>query len=181
MKLTKTIMVLGALVLAGQAPLALAQKCNDEKQVCHDKSGPNVELTRQRYGDAAAQKLERREARKNEGAGGGQAGGGGGRAGGGQAGGGGVGGGGGGGQAGGGGGQAGGGGGRAGGGQNAGGQAGGGQAGGGQAGGGQGDTFSPAAGISCIRSAQVCYSGGMPHPFYTAKYFGAGAASRISQ
>ena len=155
MKLTKTIMVLGALVLAGQAPLALAQKCNDEKQVCHDKSGPNVELTRQRYGDAAAQKLERREARKNEGAGGGQAGGGGGRAGGGQAGGG---------------------GGRAGGGQNA-----GGQAGGGQAGGGQGDTFSPAAGISCIRSAQVCYSGGMPHPFYTAKYFGAGAASRISQ
>lgn len=143
MKLTKTIMVLGALVLAGQAPLALAQKCNDEKQVCHDKSGPNVELTRQRYGDAAAQKLERREARKNEGAGGGQAGGGGGRAGGGQ---------------------------------NA-----GGQAGGGQAGGGQGDTFSPAAGISCIRSAQVCYSGGMPHPFYTAKYFGAGAASRISQ
>lgn len=156
MKLTKTIMVLGALVLAGQAPLALAQKCNDEKQVCHDKSGPNVELTRQRYGDAAAQKLERRETRKSEGAGGGQnAGGqagGGGRAGG---------------QAGGGGGA------HAGGGQNAGG--------GGGGGGGQADTFSPAAGVSCIRSAQVCYSGGMPHPFYTAKYFGAGAAGRISQ
>ena len=173
MKLTKTIMVLGALVLAGQAPLALAQKCNDEKQVCHDKSGPNVELTRQRYGDAAAQKLERRETRKSEGAGGGQnAGGqagGGGRAGG---------------QAGGGGGA------HAGGGQNAGGGGGGGGAhagggqnagGGGGGGGGQADTFSPAAGVSCIRSAQVCYSGGMPHPFYTAKYFGAGAAGRISQ
>lgn len=70
---------------------------------------------------------------------------------------------------GGGGGQAGGGGGR----PNSGGQAGGGGA--------QGDAFSPAAGVTCVRSAQVCYSAGMPHPFYTAKYFGPGAASRISQ
>ena len=60
MKLTKTMMVLGALVLVGQAPLALAQKCDDEKQVCRDKSGPNVEMTRQRYGDQAAQRVQRR-------------------------------------------------------------------------------------------------------------------------
>ena len=60
MKLTKTMMALGALVLVGQAPLALAQKCDDEKQVCRDKSGPKVERTRQRYGDQAAQRVQRR-------------------------------------------------------------------------------------------------------------------------
>lgn len=63
MKLTKTILALGAVVLAGQAPLALAQKCNDENQVCRDKSGPNVEQTRQRYGDDAARRLERLSSR----------------------------------------------------------------------------------------------------------------------
>ena len=145
MKLTKTIMALGVVMLAGQAPLALAQKCNDENQVCRDKSGPNVELTRQKYGDDAARRLERRQSRDDCGA---LAGGGG----------------------------------RPGGGQNAGGNQGGGRPNPGQnLGGSQAETFSPGAGISCVRSAQVCYSGGMPHPFYTAKYFGAGAAGRISQ
>ncbi len=158
-KLTKTVMALGALVLIGQAPLATAEitqpekgvRCDSEKQACRDRDGLSVELTRKYYGDRAAQRVQRHLQ------GGGQAGGGGG--------------------GGGGGGQAGGGG-R----PNSGGQAGGG---GGQAGGGgggaQGDAFSPAAGVTCVRSAQVCYSAGMPHPFYTAKYFGPGAASRISQ
>ena len=166
MKLTKTIMALGVVMLAGQAPLALAQKCNDENQVCRDKSGPNVELTRQKYGDDAARRLERRQSRDDGGA---QAGGGG----------------------------------RPGGGQNAGGNQGGGRPGAGQppgqgqnAGGNQGggrpnpgqnlggsqaETFSPGAGISCVRSAQVCYSGGMPNPFHTAKHFGPSAAGRIGQ
>lgn len=159
-KLTKTVMALGALVLIGQAPLATAEitqpekgvRCDSEKQACRDRDGLSVELTRKYYGDRAAQRVQRHLQ------GGGQAGGGGG-------------GGGGDGQTGGGGGQAGGGGGR----PNSGGQAGGG------GGGAQGDAFSPAAGVTCVRSAQVCYSAGMPHPFYTAKYFGPGAASRISQ
>ncbi len=166
MKLTKTILALGAVVLAGQAPLALAQKCNDENQVCRDKSGPNVEQTRQRYGDDAARRLERRQSRDDGGAQGG---------------------------------------GRPGGGQNAGGNQGGGRPGAGQppgqgqnpgggaqgggrpnpgqnsGGGNQADTFSPGPGISCIRSAQVCYSAGMPNPFHTARHFGPAAAGRISQ
>ena len=146
MKLTKTIMALGVVMLAGQAPLALAQKCNDENQVCRDKSGPNVELTRQKYGDDAARRLERRQSRDDGGA---QAGGGG----------------------------------RPGGGQNAGGNQGGGRPNPGQnlGGGNQAETFSPGPGISCVRSAQVCYSGGMPNPFHTAKHFGPSAAGRIGQ
>jgi hypothetical protein len=106
MKPTKTIMVLGVLMLVGQAPLALAEKCDDEKQVCRDKSGPNVELTRQRYGDQAAQRLQRRQSNDGGGQSDGSKGGGGGKgggqsSGGGQSGGGGHGGGGGGGQSGG--------------------------------------------------------------------------------
>lgn len=167
MKLNKMILSLGVVILAGQATLALAQKCDDERQVCRDKSGPNVELTSQRYGDDAARRLERRESRDNGGA---QAGGGG----------------------------------RPGGGQNAGGNqggrpgagqppgqgqnlGGGGNQGGGRPnpsqnlGGSQADTFSPGPGISCVRSAQICYSAGMPNPFHTARHFGPSAASRISQ
>lgn len=64
MKLTKTIIMLGAFTLIGAAPLLTVQaqqgaKCNDERQVCADKNGPNVELTRQKYGDQAAQRLQR--------------------------------------------------------------------------------------------------------------------------
>lgn len=174
MKMNKMMLALGVVMLAGQAPLALAQKCDDERQVCRDKSGPNVEQTRQRYGDDAARRLERRQSRDDGGA---QAGGGG----------------------------------RPGGGQNAGGNQGGrpgagqppgaaqppgqgqnlgGNQGGGRpnpgqnlggGGGAQADTFSPGPGISCVRSAQVCYSAGAPNPFHTAKHFGPGAANRIGQ
>ncbi|HQC73750.1 MAG TPA: hypothetical protein PLE42_13640, partial [Candidatus Competibacteraceae bacterium] len=62
MKLTHTLLAAGTLFLLGQAPLVLAaqSRCDDEKQICRDQSGPNVELTRQKYGDQAAQRLQRR-------------------------------------------------------------------------------------------------------------------------
>jgi len=64
MKSIKTVITLGAFALMSAAPLLTAQaqqgmRCNDERQVCADKNGPNVELTRQRYGDQAAQRLQR--------------------------------------------------------------------------------------------------------------------------
>lgn len=64
MKSIKTMIMLGAFALMSAAPLLTAQaqqgvRCNDERQVCADKNGPNVELTRQRYGDQAAQRLQR--------------------------------------------------------------------------------------------------------------------------
>ena len=64
MKLMKTMMTLGAFALMGTAPLLTVQaqqgaKCNDERQICADKNGLNVDLTRQRYGDQAAQRLQR--------------------------------------------------------------------------------------------------------------------------
>lgn len=66
MKLKKTVVALSVLMLVGPMSLAMAKgqgepKCNDEKQVCRDQNGPNVELTRQRYGDQAAQKVQRRQ------------------------------------------------------------------------------------------------------------------------
>ena len=59
-----TLITLGALALISLAPTWSAQaqqgvKCNDERQVCADKNGPNVELTRQKYGDQAAQRVQR--------------------------------------------------------------------------------------------------------------------------
>jgi len=64
MKSVKTMIALGAFALMSAAPLLTVQaqqgmKCNDERQVCADKNGPNVELTRQKYGDQAAQRLQR--------------------------------------------------------------------------------------------------------------------------
>ena len=63
-KSIKTMIMLGAFALMSAAPLLTVQaqqgvRCNDERQVCADKNGPNVELTRQRYGDQAAQRLQR--------------------------------------------------------------------------------------------------------------------------
>ncbi|MFO1372402.1 MAG: YcgJ family protein [Candidatus Competibacteraceae bacterium] len=46
MKLTKTIMILGVLVLAGQMPLMSAQakgpraQCDDQTQICDSQNGP---------------------------------------------------------------------------------------------------------------------------------------------
>ena len=84
MKLMKTLLTLSALVLLGSIPFITAQaekgvKCDDQKQICRDRSGPSVDQTRQRYGDQAAQRLEKRLSRKGEGGGkqgGGQQGGG---------------------------------------------------------------------------------------------------------
>ena len=64
MKSIKTMIMLGAFALMSAAPLLAVQaqqgvRCNDERQVCADKNGPNVELTRQKYGDQAAQRLQR--------------------------------------------------------------------------------------------------------------------------
>jgi hypothetical protein len=64
MKLMKMIMALGVFTLMGAVPLLTAQaqqgaKCDDERQICRDKNGLSVELTRQRYGDQAAQRLQR--------------------------------------------------------------------------------------------------------------------------
>ena len=64
MKSVKTMIALGVFALMSAAPLLTVQaqqgmKCNDERQVCADKNGPNVELTRQKYGDQAAQRLQR--------------------------------------------------------------------------------------------------------------------------
>lgn len=64
MKPMNMMITLGAVALMSATPLLTAQaqqgsKCNDERQACMDKNGPNVDLTRQRYGDQAAQRLER--------------------------------------------------------------------------------------------------------------------------
>lgn len=64
MTLIKTMIALGAFALMGAAPLLTAQaqqgvKCDDEKQVCRDRNGLSVDLTRQKYGDQAAQRLQR--------------------------------------------------------------------------------------------------------------------------
>ena len=72
MKPMKTMMMLGAFVLMSATPLLTVQaqqggKCDDERQVCRDKNGPNVELTRQKYGDQAAQKVQRRLTKGDEG------------------------------------------------------------------------------------------------------------------
>ena len=88
MKLMKTMLALGTCALMSSLPFMTVQaaqgvKCDDQKQICRDRSGPSVEQTRQRYGDQAAQRLQKRMSR-DEG-GGGQGGGqGGGRQGGGQ-------------------------------------------------------------------------------------------------
>lgn len=64
MKPMNMMITLGTVALMSATPLLTAQaqqgsKCNDERQVCMDKNGPSVDLTRQRYGDQAAQRLER--------------------------------------------------------------------------------------------------------------------------
>ena len=64
MKPVNMMIALSAVALVSATPLLAAQaqqgsKCNDERQVCMDKNGPSVDLTRQRYGDQAAQRLER--------------------------------------------------------------------------------------------------------------------------
>ena len=72
MKLIKTLLMVSAFVLLGSTPFITAQaekgvKCDDQKQICRDRNGPSVEQTRQRYGDQAAQRLEKRLSRKGEG------------------------------------------------------------------------------------------------------------------
>ena len=64
MTLIKTMIALGAFALMGAAPLLTAQaqqgvKCDDQKQVCRDRNGLSVDLTRQKYGEQAAQRLQR--------------------------------------------------------------------------------------------------------------------------
>ena len=72
MKLMKTMMVLSAFALMGATPLLTAQaqqgsRCDDERQVCRDKNGLSVDLTRQKYGDQAAQRLQRYLSKNPEG------------------------------------------------------------------------------------------------------------------
>ncbi|MCP5197228.1 MAG: hypothetical protein H6974_10640 [Gammaproteobacteria bacterium] len=72
MKLMKTMLTLGVFALMSSIPLLTAQagkgvKCNDEKQICRGQSGPDVEQTRQRYGDQAAQRLQRRLSKDDNG------------------------------------------------------------------------------------------------------------------
>lgn len=72
MKLMKTMLALGVFALMGSLPVMTAQaekgvKCDDQKQICRDRNGPSVEQTRQRYGDQAAQRLQKRLS-KGEGA-----------------------------------------------------------------------------------------------------------------
>lgn len=158
MKLMKTMLALGVFALMGSLPVMTAQaekgvKCDDQKQICRDRNGPSVEQTRQRYGDQAAQRLQKR---LSKGEGGNQQGGGrgDGRQGGGR-----------------------GDGGRQGGGQ------GGGRGDGGRQGGGQqqsGDVFSPMGGVRCVRSEQTCYQYNQPNYQFTQKYFGPGAADRLN-
>ncbi|MCB1770444.1 MAG: hypothetical protein KDJ31_12215 [Candidatus Competibacteraceae bacterium] len=161
MKLIKTLLMVSAFVLLGSTPFITAQaekgvKCDDQKQICRDRNGPSVEQTRQRYGDQAAQRLEKRLSRKGEGDGQQS----GGRQGGGQQGGG-----------------------KQGGGQQGGGKQGGGKQGGGQREGGQkqsGDVFSPLGGVRCVRSEQVCYHYNQPDYQFTQQYFGPAAAGRLN-
>jgi len=63
-KTMKMMLALSMFALMGSIPFMAAQagkgvKCNDQKQVCRDRSGLSVEQTRQRYGDQAAQRLQR--------------------------------------------------------------------------------------------------------------------------
>ena len=60
------MIALGGFVLMSAAPLLSAQaqqgvKCDDERHVCRDKNGLNVELTRQRYGDQAANRVQKHQ------------------------------------------------------------------------------------------------------------------------
>ncbi|HPF57846.1 MAG TPA: hypothetical protein PK820_03510, partial [Candidatus Competibacteraceae bacterium] len=68
MKLMKTMLALGTFALMSSLPFMTVQaaqgvKCDDQKQICRDRSGPSVEQTRQRYGDQAAQRLQKRMSR----------------------------------------------------------------------------------------------------------------------
>ena len=157
MKLMKTLLTLSALVLLGSIPFITAQaekgvKCDDQKQICRDRSGPSVDQTRQRYGDQAAQRLEKRLSRKGEGGdkqGGGKQGGdkqGGGKQGGDKQGG---------------------------------GKQGGGKQDSGQQQ--SGDVFSPMGSVRCVRSEQVCYHHNQPSYQFTQQYFGQGAAGRLNE
>lgn len=162
MRLMKTLLMVSAFTLLGSTPFITAQaekgvKCDDEKQICRDRNGPSVDQTRQRYGDQAAQRLEKRLSRKGEGGGQREDG----KQGGGKQGGD-----------------------KQGGGKQGGGQREDGRQGGGKQDGDQqqsGDVFSPIGGVRCVRSERVCYHYNQPSYQFTQQYFGPAAAGRLNE